>query len=790
MSTSGFEPKYRLRSAFLTGACVAAVWSLPTSAWSQDNTAAADQAPVVQGDQIETVTVTARRRSEDIQSTPVAVTAVTGEQLEARAAVDITDLTAIAPSMDMHPVSGPNALAVAIRGVGFNDVEKSFDPAVGVLIDGVYLGTNTGALLHAFDFESVEILRGPQGTLFGRNTPGGVINIRRTTPTGEFGANLSATFGNYGRQDYGVVLNLPKLGDLVSTKFFYTLSKTDGYLKNVTLGHNEPGDRYQNYGVTFLITPTQDIDIRLTLEQQREKGHWASPIIAQTGMDLLCAQAPLGPGGSLIFITGIPSNECNRNSGDDLYTTFTNHENPMEYKVEAITNEINWHLGDLTLTSITGYNHSREYENLEFDGSSIDYFNVYREQPYEQFSQELRATGQITDNIDFVAGAYYFHSSYTLDMFFNYGAFFGPVFGGSPGVAPPPAEYLVNGTSTSTAAYADIDWEFVPGWRLSLGGRYTEDKKSNAELSQSVPSSGPPIPIFDTPILSHRWAAFTPKASLDWRPNENMMLYFSYAKGYRSGGYNGRAAAEYSAETPYNPETVQSFELGAKTEWLDKRLLLNADVFVSKYQNKQEEIVQATGLPPPNVQETIVANAASARIQGLELEALAIPVENLTLRGTLGLLDAEYDHFYTADPDTLEIVDVKSRLMRDAPHVTANIGFDYLIPSDFGNWMLSANYKYISRYETTIVPAVDNLFANDPRGLTDPQNNVDASLTLERDVGPGTARISVFGRNLLDDRGLAAALPVGTDGVGGLNLFTIAGARPPRTYGVSLGYKF
>lgn len=775
-------------------AILAAV-TAPAQAQDQQNMQVA-QAGASSG-QIETVMVTARRREENIQTTPVSVTSISGDQLESRAAISLQDVRQLAPNVVIDPVSaGPNAAAISIRGISFEDIEKSFDPAVGVLIDGIYMGTNTGQLAHAFDYESVEVLRGPQGTLFGRNTTGGVINVRRTRPTGEMGINAQVTIGDYGRRNYHAVVNLPTFGGVVATKLFYARDESDGYFYNATKKRHEPQDTYQDFGGSFLFTPSSNFDFLLTYEHIRDRGEAFESSISSTASDLICLAAPIGPGGALVNLTGIPANECNRSNGKDLYTSFSNRSNAYSYDVNAVTGEAHWRLNGVTLTSVTGYIKSKENMNQDFDASSIDFFYTDRRQPYKQFTQELRAAGNIGDTIDYVVGGYYFHSTYSLNQITN----FGPFLQAGAGL-PAVLQALAGQSSTSYAVFGDVDWRFMPRWRLSVGGRYTWDRKSAHNLNQIPLGGGAAFPIFNVPNAKDKWSAFTPKVSLDYRPTDNAMLYGSYSQGYRAGGFNGRAGDAISAATAYNPEKVKAYEVGAKTEWLNQRLQLNAAVFMTKFDNKQEEVVQSTGLPPPaNPQETIVANVASATIRGVELEILAVPTDGLTLRGQLGLLDAGYDHFYGCDPlipvcipgvaPTGNQLDLKNRTMRRAPHTTMTLGFDYAMPSQIGDWVLSASYNYVSKYQTIVTPAVNNIFDNDPRGLTDDQNNVDASLTWSREAGGGQMHVTVFGRNLLNDRGLGGALVVGTDGRGTPDLFSFAGGRAPRTFGVTLGFKY
>lgn len=737
---------------------------------------------------VEQIIVTARRRNESVQNTPVSVSAVSPTQLANIAAPDIRDLAGRVPGLVIDPVSaGPSAAAISIRGISFQDIEKSFDPAVGVLIDDVYIGTNTGQLTDTFDLQSVEVLRGPQGTLFGRNTIGGVISVQRTRPTGVLGGKFNAILGDYGRQEYHGVLNLPKIGDQLSTKLFVSSRKSDGYVQNATLNRSDT-DRTDilRYGVTFLWQPTSNFDANLTLEQAREtSGNDTAPLSSST--DLICLRALPAPLNGPPFES--PDAECIRTQGG-LYTTFSNKAGLAHNREDDATLQANWRLDGVTLTSITGFRQNKESVSEDFDSSSVNFFDTVRNQKFHQFSEELRASGNFTPAIDYVVGAYYFKSHYSLDQFTNYGLLLQAAAG-----LPARGEQLVSHDSQSYAGFGDVNWQFAPDWRLTLGGRYTTDKKS---LFNNFPGAF-------TASGSKSWSEFTPKASVDYKPNEDVLLYASYSVGYRSGGFNGRSATPLATTTPYNPERVNSFELGAKTQWFERRLVANVAAFYNDYQDKQEEVVVPVS-GGANAQQTLVVNAATAKIYGVEFDLSATPAEHLTLRANLALTHSQYDRFAQADPSNTMLTDDLSNLtLRRAPKVTGGVGFDYDVPTDFGDLSFTADYRYVGKYATVLAsaagtgryfdtttrlacgtPSATCVFVpavNDPRGTASAANTVDISARWRRELGSGRLSVTAFGRNVTDDRGLSGGLAVA-------GLFTFGAGRPPRTWGVELGYEF
>jgi iron complex outermembrane receptor protein len=717
------------------------------------------EAPAEQGGLAE-ITVTATRRVENLQDTAVAVSAIPPVELQYAVAPDIRDLVGRVPTLVLDPVNaGPSAAAISIRGISFEDIEKSFDPAVGVLIDGVYLGTNTGQLLDFFDFESIEVLRGPQGVLFGRNTTAGVINIERTKPTGEWGATGSAIWGNVGRQDYGIVLNTPVLFDLISFKFFWRHNQNGDFYDNVVLGKDYGGRNIDNYGFAARINKGA-VDAIVTVEQIDEQTEIDQASLSLTGVDTICL--PLLPG-----ILTAPRIECDRTTEQDLYTTFTNVPGIATAKTNAITANIVISTDLITVTSITGYRAIDESVRQDFDSTSINFFDTLRVQDYSQISQELRFSGDITDNINFVAGGYYFQSSYHLDQT----TYFGLLLQGAG--LPPQGGNIVDHKGSSMAVFADVQWQVTDRIMIDLGGRYNWDNKSivNDYLKTGLPAL--------IAVGSQSWEKFQPRASIQYDFGEGDMVYFLYAQGYRAGGFNGRGQTAVSASTPYDPENVNSYEGGIRTTWLDNRLTANLTAFLTKYTDKQEEIVRPA--PPPAGQETIVTNAATATIWGLEFESRALPLPNLEVWAAVGYLNAQYDDFATLIGGTL--VDISGRNLRRTPNITSGIGANWTLPIGPGELITSGSWRYTSQYDTTIVGAWFDPTINDPRGIADARNVIDLSTTYTFELRNVQWKAVMFVRNLLNDEGLSAALPVA-------GLFTFGAARPLRSWGGSIGFSF
>ena len=703
------------------------------------------------------------RGSESVQDVPVAVTVISPQQLSTQGAITIEDVESLSPNLVIDPVgAGPGGGAISLRGVSFEDIEKTFEPTVGVVIDGVFIGTNTAQLTNAFDFEQIEVLRGPQGTLFGRNTIGGVINIRRSRPTKEFGVKGEVTFGKYGRQEYNAVINIGD-GDIFGAKFFGYDRSFDGYYDNVTLGTSGGASSNTNVGGTILIEPTPALEIFLTGEVSRIGGDTTVSSISNN-TDLICVlfanPNPMPPG----TFNLIPE-QCNRDLEDDLYTVFGNDLGDIFFSETSLSAEINYDIGGLTLTSITAHKDSDERVIQDFDASSIPFFQTNRAQTYEQFTQELRLAGEFFPGVSGVLGFFYFENEYQLDQLTTL-----------PGGAQvnPFTDHEVE----SYAVFGDFDIELTDALRLSLGARYSwDDKAITRTLAPGVAFSN-----------EDSWKEFTPRVSLDYRVSPDLLVYGSYARGYRAGGFNGRANSPSAVAVSFDPETVDSFELGAKSEFLNGAVTLNLAAFYSKYDDKQEEVVQATPPGSANPQETVTLNAASATIKGLEADLRAEIFDRFNLTASLGLLDADYDSFFvdlnldgTFDPSE----DASTRQLRRTPDVTFSVAANYEIPvSTNSEFDVNVKFSTASSYQTTIVAAPGDFGANDPRGLHPSVSDLSAALTYTYYMGDTSkAYLRVFGRNLLDERGVSSALPVA-------GLFTFAGAIAPRQYGVTAGFEF
>jgi iron complex outermembrane receptor protein len=779
------------RATILRAALLGTAMSASTAyAQSQDSAA---QEP--SEGSIKEIVVTARFRTETLQDTPIAISAVPAESIEKVVITDVNSLQRLLPNVQLSRINfSGQALGASIRGISFADLEKSFDPAIGVVIDGVFLGTNTGANIDFDDLESIEVLRGPQGTLFGRNTIGGTISVRHTRPTGELGGKFKARYGSFNSLDLEGVLNLPQIGDALSIKLAGLRRTSDSPTINRYTNEREDGRDIYNISATALLE-LGEFSALASVAYNKDRSIFPSAInlTRASGRSFFA-------GGNICDFTneiGLGDLGCDtqgviRQAGENF--KFANTSIPFQSFFEgwAASLEMNGKIGNFNVTSITGFRKSNDQlleENTGtppvsytgVPGAGVPLFVAARDQDYKQFSQEVRVAGDITPWMDIVAGVYYLSTSYSIRPNSFNGSQAGLAWLAVP-VFPPavPAPTAINVPIQSATASQDLDsfavfaesiFKLSDNIRLTAGGRYTiETKEFELDQTLSVPFSGEG---------KETWRDPTWRVILDWKPNDDTMLYGSWSRGFRSGGWNGRATTA-AAIGPYEPETVDSYEVGAKTAFADGKVQLNLAAFVVNYDDKQEEIIRpATG----GGTETIVDNAANAQTKGVEVELIARATPELTLRAAGAYLSAKYKNFLIPDlANPGQFVDITGVAnFRRAPEWTGNIGFDYDQPlNDRNRINLNANLAYLDDFFTS--PRRDTTGRN--RDTIAAHTTLDASLAfIHEGESFKRLRIAVYGRDLLNKGNrLTNTLDAG--------VFYFGVVSPNREGGVELSIEF
>ncbi|ARN74401.1 TonB-dependent receptor [Oceanicoccus sagamiensis] len=720
---------------------------------------------------LEEVMVTARKRSESLQEVPLAVTAITRE-LKQSTIRNLKDISGFAPNVSIEPITGaPGASAISIRGVSYQEIDKTFDPSIGVIIDGVYLGSSVGTFINNFDIERIEVLRGPQGTLFGKNTIGGVINVISSKPTMEWGGKVGITLGSDGREDYKVIGNAPLIEDKLGVKVYGASLNSDGYIKNTTINQDAGGQDFSNYGLSFLGTPTEDLSVQFTVEHADEKtdlgafanGNDTSNLVCLAGLGAIPLANPVswGPEACEDFDSG---------SGEDKVST--NDRNRNDSELDAMTLEVNWDLGDFSLTSITAKRDTSEEHQSEYDGSSAEFFTQKMSQNFDQISQELRLTSQFSETFEFVTGLYYFNTEYDvlrrtlhLNDFFAYNL---------TGAVPVDLDLIgynkQDQETTSYAAFFSSDWHITDQLTLTTGVRYTvEEKDFTGYTDQILPAFLGTPTDFEATKLDDDWDEISPKIGLSYAHNDDMMFFASYTEGFKSGGFFGRNQ-DFENSSSYDPEYVDTFEVGTKTEWMEGRVQFNATAFYSEYDEKQEEVIITPDPSDPAYVLSVVLNASTVIMQGVELELISQVAENWIVRSSYGYNDVYYDDFFADLNGDGVATDNSDLTLRNAPENTFSLGTSYF--QTIGDVDVAYNLNYRWKDE------VESIINNDPRGTQEDIDNLDASV----DITYQNLNVSIFGRNLTDEIA-GRAINIST-------LTTFRQYQQGENYGVEVTYNF
>ena len=691
---------------------------------------------------LEQITVTAQKRAERLQSVPVSVTAFTKKQLENTQFRDVTDLSATVPNFQIEVSgSGPGASLISLRGLSFQDIEKSFEPPIGVVVDGVYLSTSTGQIAQAFDFNSVEVLAGPQGTLFGKNTTGGVINITRSKPdpsADHISGQFDVTAGNFGEHDGEIVVNAPLIKDVLALKLAAFSQNNTGTVYDSTLNQHVGARDYQSFSMGLDYRPNVDSDVYLIFDRTNDHSQLPPIFFAGTPNKLPLPVGKFVDGQDTPCLNPDLANACPNASGHSSDVATQDGVPKGVYNLYALTLNAYYNFENFKLVNVTGYRTSHEDTFADFDGTQYPLYNVQRPQYYRQFSQEDRFESEFSGPFNFVAGAYFFNSYYHLSETnaLDYAAVL-PV-----PVGAYPTDYFgsdVSQASWNEALFFQGTYDITPKLRLIFGARQSWDEKHlNFALDSggTINTLGLPIPG-QSVIKDHQWSQFTPKVGVQYTFNPNAMAYFTYSKGYNSGGFNGRAGAS-DLVGPYAPEQVHAFEAGTKTTWLNNRVRVNADVFWNIFNNAQEDIIQQIN----NQTSTTVANAANAVFRGIEIEAAGKPTPDWTLSANYGYLNAYYTAFTAAllpGPPTNN----SNLTVRRTPPNTLGVTSDYVVPFNDSEVGFNVGLKYTGHQQFDLL--------NDPRGFQGPVTKLDMSLRYERKAGPIDWTLTAWVKNLTNE---------------------------------------
>jgi iron complex outermembrane recepter protein len=681
----------------LAGGCAAALLS-SSGAWAQDTG-------------IETVVVTAQKRTEDIQSIPITVQAFSAKTISDLGIKASTDLSQFTPNLDIAlPAGAGNQPIISIRGVGLNDYDTNNAGPNGVYMDEVYLSSPASQTFQAFDLERIEVLKGPQGTLYGRNTSGGAINFISAKPTDEFTGNFHAEYGSFDTFQLEGAVGGP-IAEGLDFRVSAVHNGSGGYTFNALTGGRENGSNNYAGRVQLQWKPTEDLTFLLNVHggivanRPAEYRHLGGYDPATFDF---CAPARVYSNTSDcvdLFGYGTPSK---------FYGGAYNRQKHLNVNSLGASLRTDYVIGDdITLTSITAFEHSDKIHPEDSDASPNRELEINFGVLSNTFTQELRAS-QSTDDYNWVIGLYYLseslHQDQPLYVLLDADNFFGGP-GAGDGVAQIAYDQSRQVTS-SYAAYGQGTYNVTDALKLTLGGRVTAESKSfHYRAGFTLQDGG--MDHFDpvTPILPPPGGSFDrslSNTSANWRVAANynvttdIMAYASAATGFKSGGFNGSFLStdpvQINAQlAPIKPENVTAYEVGVKSTFFDDRLLFNAALFYNDYRNLQ--IFVLAPVPGTVLATNLLSNARSAHMMGADIQTVAKPFENLTVSAQLGLLQAKIDSnellgvsVYTGLP----IFDHAHQLPL-APHVSFSALADYKFALFDGTVDLQLGASYKSR---------------------------------------------------------------------------------------------
>ena len=763
---------------------------------------------------IEEVVVTSRRREESQQDVPLSVTAWGAEAIEQVKPTTLRDFDSLAPNVYVGMnTAGPGASALYIRGIGYADIEKSQTPQVGVIVDGLQMGSSTGQLIDTFDVESIEINRGPQGVLFGKNTIGGNIVVNRVKPEfNDFGINASAELGNFESETYKIRVNLPLIEDTLALKVGAISREREGYYDNVTLGQTAGDVDFQSFTTALRWAPTDRFEVIATYDNIDDRSQ-------------------------------IPPQDP-RFDGSNPFENRANKEEPTEYDVDQLGIRATWEMtDDITIYSMTGWHDGFDGVNQDFDGGSpaglaipFAQLHTLREQDFEIFTQELRLHGSVGDDVDYMLGYYYYESELDFSQRTNNILQLPSVAVGLPPGAPCGAAgfrnnptvgnvfcQFPNARSTqiasedveSRAFFGSVTWRPVDDIEVLVGVRNIQEEKDafNSYFDHGTgafDTTGPEAEFDFSPYptvagvtyeISDDWDDTIWTGSVTWNYTDSNRVYLNYSEGFRSGGISIRSARD-PAEAPFDPENADQIEIGFKNEFLDGALRLNLAWYELTLEGGQFSSI--ISLPPGSIPgtTTIINNGDEAVLDGWELEGRWLINDNFSLSFNYGTTNADNSAFSLpcdvvdgcassipgAPPDPVGT----PRMLGGSddsrqPEKTYALRLSY--ERDIGNGVLYADvgYKYTGEFLLVNTGA-----GNDARTFDGDYGLWDARLAYDiRLRNDSVLTLTASGKNLTDEEYREQALFLG----GGAFLLPSGGPNTgfqgwgaPRTYAFEIRY--
>ena len=685
--------------------------------------------------QLEEIVITAQRRAQSFGDVGITVNAFTGEDVARLGFTQLKDVAAQTPNVQIKEVVLNSVPNITIRGVGLNDYAANNNPAAGIYVDEVYLVSPAMLTFGLFDLERIEVLKGPQGTLFGRNTTAGTVNFISRKPSNSLEGYLNVDYGNYERALVEGAIGGPLSDTLTGRIAVQTVQQGSGWQTNRLTGEKVGEvDRTSARG-QLAWKPSEAVSVRVNVHG------------GQDNSDV-----------SLIKIDNPFSAEDDNDPNP--YRSGASVPTRMNLEAKGATLGIDWSMSDmLTLTSVTSYEEFTRLHVEDRDGVSLEQLDGYFHNEIEQFSEELRLT-HLGEKLVLIGGVFYGEDSVdTRDRFDSPDLL---VLFGLPGFESIGNEYSQD--TTSAAVFLHSEWSLSPDWKLTVGARYTDDQKdfSNA-FTFLIPTGGTEFPIFPPVSENYDVQDVSGKIGLDYSGIEDTLLYASVSRGFKSGGFQGQLAFDPSVLTPFNDESLIAYEVGMKTRMLGNTLRLNASAFFYDYSDLQ---FYGGIFDTPLGVLFGIANVGDAEVKGAEADLWWRPVAGLDIRFGVGLLDTNITKSIVGGVS-------KGSELPNSPDKTFNSMIRYQWPLS-GNLradiLLAANYQGDLTFDVVRNP---------------PEAREPGYWLADARVGVGAAddrwNVSVWGRNLADERYRTQVL------FSSVGFGQSYGA--PRTYGVTLSFK-
>ena len=731
------------------------------------NAAVAQDAPAA--GVLQEITVTARRREESIQDVPIAVTAITGDALERTGATDIGELAQLVPSVTLEPSRATNSTLTAfIRGVGQQDPLAGFEQGVALYVDDVYIARPQGALLDIYDVERIEVLRGPQGTLYGRNAVGGAIKYvtRRLGTDPELRAR--ATIGNYGQRDLVLTGTLP-FSDALRVGASVASLNRDGYGKNQTTGKGNYNKDVLAYRISAEFDPADSLSMRVSYDKTDDK---SAPV------------AGWRPFAGAVSKEPVLTDKRDTLAGAAIRPSTKGINGNNQVESEGVKLAIDWKISDtVTLRSITADRNDYSESVIDFDSLSVMDFDAPVKYDNEQFSQELQFLYG-SDSLNAVLGAYYLDASAAND----FDVVLGQIAGGITA--------YTGGTVTTKAwsLFGDLTYQINDAWAVSAGGRYTNDER-NADifranyLGLASPFFGATgavrIAVGSDFEATRTYTNFSPRVNVSYKVTDDSNLYLSYSEGFKAGSFDPRGANFATPEVAkgFGPEYLDSYEAGLKSTWLDGRAVTNIALFYSDYQDMQIPGSVGVDTNKDGINDSFVGtvtNAAKSTIKGIEVEGNLLLNDAWSLQFATSLLDAKIDEWLVNNINVASL-----RKVQNTPESMAFVAINYTTGISGGVLNASVNASHrgsVVQFEI-------------PNPLIDQDSVTLLNASLYWTSASGQLSLGLHGKNLTDEDVKTAGYCFGVASTGcpsalGIenNVSVFYGA--PRTVAASIEYRF